>query len=87
MKNLIRNYPFLNVVIKELDLPCAKSGEVLVVFSTGAYNSSMSSNYNRIPRPASVLVSNGQAELIHRRETTEDLLQLDVLPDRFIAIN
>ena len=47
----------------------------------------MSSNYNRIPRPATVIVVEGFAELIQRRELPEDLLQLDVLPDRFISKN
>ena len=60
-----------------------KLSDVLVVFGTGAYNFSMSSNYNRIPRPAGVLVLNGQAELVQRRELPEDLLRYDLLPDRF----
>ncbi len=72
-----------DLLLKDLALPVTKSGEVLVVFSTGAYNSSMSSNYNRIPRPAGVLVNNGESELIQRRESPEDLLRFDVLPERF----
>ena len=44
----------------------------------------MSSNYNRIPRPAALLVSNGEAEIIQKRESPIDLLRYDVLPDRFI---
>ena len=55
---------------------------MLVVFSTGAYNASMGSNYNRIPRPAAVLVGGGEAELVQRREQPEDLLRYDVLPTR-----
>jgi len=42
----------------------------------------MSSNYNRIPRPAAVLVHDGSAEVIQRRETSEDLLRYDTLPTR-----
>ena len=53
-------------------------------FGTGAYNNSMSSNYNRIPKPAAVLVFDGEAEIIQRRESPQDLLKYDVLPDRFI---
>ena len=44
----------------------------------------MSSNYNRIPKPATILVCNGEAEIIQRRENPLDLLKYDVLPDRFI---
>ena len=76
-----------DVLLKDYPLPPCECGDVLCVFGTGAYNFSMSSNYNRIPRPASVILSNGHSELIQRRESPEDLLQLDVLPDRFIAIN
>ena len=47
----------------------------------------MSSNYNRIPRPAALLVSNGEAEIIQKRENPIDLLKYDVLPDRFIKQN
>lgn len=75
-----------DVLIKDLALPKASSGEVLVVFATGAYNASMSSNYNRIPRPAAVLVRDGQADLVQRREQPEDLLRYDVLPERFMAV-
>ncbi|WP_269625146.1 diaminopimelate decarboxylase [Prochlorococcus marinus] len=73
-----------DVLLKDFLLPSCKSGDFLAVFGTGAYNYSMSSNYNRIPRPATVLVGKGSAELMQRRELPEDLLQLDVLPDRFI---
>ena len=71
-----------DVLLKELALPPSSSGDVLVVLATGAYNAAMSSNYNRIPRPAAVLVQDGQADLIQRREQPEDLLRLDVLPER-----
>ena len=73
-----------DVLFKDLVLGECKAGDLLCVFGTGAYNNSMSSNYNRIPRPAALVVSDGNAELIQRRETSEDLLKMDVLPDRFI---
>ncbi len=76
-----------DVLLKDFLLPSCKSGDFLAVFGTGAYNYSMSSNYNRIPRPATIMVSKGSAELTQRRELPEDLLQLDVLPDRFITKN
>jgi diaminopimelate decarboxylase len=70
------------VLLKDVLLPPATSGDVLAVLATGAYNASMSSNYNRIPRPAAVLVTGGQADLVQRREQPEDLLRYDVLPSR-----
>ena len=74
-----------DVLLKDYPLPAFSSGDILSVFGTGAYNSSMSSNYNRIPKPATVLVSNGKADLIQKRQLPEDLLRYDILPDRFIA--
>lgn len=71
-----------DVLLKDLSLPLSVSGDVLVVLATGAYNASMSSNYNRIPRPAAVLVHDGDADLIQRRERPEDLLRYDDLPAR-----
>ncbi|WP_409270525.1 diaminopimelate decarboxylase [Neobacillus sp. SCS-31] len=62
------------------DLPLPESGqeEILAVFCTGAYGYSMANNYNRIPRPAVVFVENGEASLVVKRETYEDLLQYDL---------
>ena len=71
-----------DVLLRDVSLPAAHAGEVLAVFATGAYNASMSSNYNRIPRPAAVLVHDGIADLVQRREQPEDLLRFDVLPVR-----
>ncbi|MEC8215173.1 MAG: diaminopimelate decarboxylase [Cyanobacteriota bacterium] len=75
-----------DVLLKDLPMPSSRSGDVVVVFGTGAYNASMSSNYNRIPRPAAVLVQGGQSELVQRREQPDDLLRYDVLPERFRAV-
>jgi diaminopimelate decarboxylase len=75
-----------DVLLKDLPFPTCCSGEVLVVLATGAYNLSMSSNYNRIPRPAAVLVHQGEAELIQRREQPEDLLRYDLMPDRLRSL-
>ncbi len=58
------------------------TGDLLAVLSTGAYNYAMASNYNRFCRPAMVLVRDGQADLIVRRETLEDLVRCDVIPSR-----
>ncbi len=73
-----------DVLFKELELGNCQTGDLICVFGTGAYNISMSSNYNRIPRPAALLVFNGEAEIIQKRESPHDLLKYDVLPDRFI---
>ncbi|MEL6333523.1 MAG: diaminopimelate decarboxylase, partial [Cyanobacteria bacterium J06626_26] len=70
-----------DVVIHDAILPVLDSGEIVVVPATGAYNYSMSSNYNRVPRPAAVLVNEGKADLILRRETYEDLVRHDCLPE------
>ncbi|MDE1549119.1 diaminopimelate decarboxylase [Jeotgalibaca caeni] len=67
-----------DVLIKEVDLPKAAPGDLLVIPSTGAYNYSMSSNYNRIPRPAVVFVENGEARVAVKRETYADLLRNDM---------
>lgn len=55
-----------------------QSGDILAVLSTGAYNYSMASNYNRNPRPACVMVSKGKSRVIIRRETYEDLVLNDL---------
>ncbi len=73
-----------DVLIKDIQLPVTAAGDILVVPCTGAYNYSMASNYNRMPKPAAVLVGNGEANLIIRRETYEDLLRQDCLPERLI---
>ena len=59
-------------------MPEIKVGDTLAVLATGAYNYSMASNYNRIPRPAVVAVSNGEAKVVVKRETYEDLIRNDV---------
>ena len=70
-----------DVLLHDVPLPPVASGDLLAVFATGAYNASMASNYNRIPRPAAVLAHGGQAHLVQRRETNQDLLRWDVLPE------
>jgi diaminopimelate decarboxylase len=67
-----------DVLIDRVALPEPRRGDVLAVPATGAYTLGMGSNYNGVPRPAAVLVSGGQARLIRRRETLDDLLGLEV---------
>jgi diaminopimelate decarboxylase len=71
-----------DVLIKDASLPVTVAGDILVVPVTGAYNYSMASNYNRITKPAAVLVKDGIAEVIIDRETWADLLRFDQLPAR-----
>ena len=67
-----------DVLIDDVRLPAPRRGDLLAVPATGAYTLAMSSNYNGVPRPAAVLVRRGAARLIRRRETSEDLLALEV---------
>ncbi len=66
-----------DVLIEEAELPRLTAGDVLAVAATGAYTASMASNYNAIPRPAAVMVEDGTARQIVRRETIADLLSRD----------
>ena len=67
-----------DVLIEQAPLPAPRPGDVLVVAATGAYSASMASTYNALPRPAAVLVADGDARTIVRRETVGDLLILQV---------
>ncbi|MFB7804762.1 diaminopimelate decarboxylase, partial [Bacillus subtilis] len=67
-----------DMLIWDIDLPEVKEGDLLAVFCTGAYGYSMANNYNRIPRPAVVFVENGEAHLVVKRETYEDIVKLDL---------
>ena len=62
-----------NVMLQKIEV-----GDTLAVLATGAYNYSMASNYNRIPRPAMISVSNGEAKVVIKRETYEDLIKNDL---------
>lgn len=68
-----------DILIRDIKLPEVAAGDLLAVLCTGAYGYSMSSNYNRVPRPAMVLVNNGAATLMLRRETYDDLIRNDVI--------
>ena len=66
----------------DFNLPKARTGDLIAVLSTGAYNYSMASNYNRNFIPAAVLVKDGKADYIVKPQTYEDLVRNDVIPDR-----
>lgn len=67
-----------DLLAKDLMLSQTSVGDTLAVLATGAYNYSMASNYNRIPRPAVVAVSDGKARVVVKRESYEDLVRNDL---------
>ena len=68
-----------DILIRDIDLPADLiPGDLIAIPATGAYNRSMASNYNHVPRPPVISVRNGEAKVIVRRETYEDLLRLEV---------
>jgi diaminopimelate decarboxylase len=62
-------------------IPNVRVGDILALFDTGAYQEVSMSNFNAMPRPATVLVTDDQASIIRRRETEADVLGRDVLPE------
>ena len=71
-----------DILIEDITLPKLDEGDILCVYNTGAYNYSMASNYNRVEKPAMVLVNDGKSEIIVNRETLDDLIRCDVIPVR-----
>lgn len=67
-----------DIIIKDSVMTKAETGDILAVATTGAYNYSMASNYNRLRKPAVVLVKDGKSKLLVRRETYEDLVRTDM---------
>ena len=68
-----------DTIIEKCHLPKINSGDIVAVMSTGAYNYSMASNYNRIPRPPVVMVKDGESKIIIKRETYDDIIKNDVM--------
>ena len=66
-----------DVLIDDVMLPSPRRGDLLAVPATGAYTLAMASNYNGVGRPAAVLVRDREARLVRRRETIDDLLDLE----------
>jgi diaminopimelate decarboxylase len=67
-----------DVLIWDAELPRVVPGDLIAIPVAGAYQLPMASNYNLIPRPAVVLVRDGSARLIRRRETIEDMLRCEM---------
>ena len=70
-----------DVLVKDVALPRTQPGDLVAIPCSGAYNLAMESNYNLAQRPAVVFVQDGVARLTRRRQTYDDLLALDVLPE------
>jgi diaminopimelate decarboxylase len=68
-----------DVLIKDIELPVLRAGDVLALPASGAYCLPMASNYNLSPRPPVVLLRDGHARLVRRRETYEDLMRTEML--------
>ncbi|HEX4744757.1 MAG TPA: diaminopimelate decarboxylase [Candidatus Limnocylindria bacterium] len=66
-----------DILIQRVRLPLPRPGDLIAIPSAGAYQLSMASNYNMAPRPAVVVVADGKARLVRRRETYDDLLRGD----------
>lgn len=71
-----------DMLIWNINLPRVSSGDILAISCTGAYSYSMASNYNSLGKPAVVLVQNGKADLIIRRQTYQDIISNQVIPQR-----
>lgn len=74
-----------DVMVPSEPLPELDEGDVLAFLDTGAYQDASASNFNALPRPATVLIHGGQAELIKRAETIDDVFVRDVIPARLLA--
>lgn len=68
-----------DILLSDIEIPNPITGDILAVLSTGAYGYSMSSNYNKIPKAAVVLVKGGEARLICRRQSFEDIISSEIM--------
>ena len=68
-----------DILITHANIMDIESGDILITASTGAYGYSMASNYNKIPKPAVVMVSNGESNLVCKRQTYDELLELELI--------
>lgn len=67
-----------DILLNNVEISKVKSGDILAVLTTGAYGYSMSSNYNKIPKPAVVVVNEKKTKLICRRQTFEDIIENEI---------
>ena len=72
-----------DILAKDVNLPVIEEGDIICFYDTGAYGYSTSINYNKVLKPAAVLVNNGKSDIIISRQTYEQLCETDVIPERF----
>ena len=63
---------------ENVNIPDVKRGDILAVLATGAYNYSMASNYNRLPKPAMIMTKNGEHRIVVKRESYQDLMSNEI---------
>lgn len=68
-----------DILVKDINLASAHPGDIIAIPVCGAYSIPMASNYNALPKPAIVMVKEGRAHLIRRRETYQDVMNLDLI--------
>lgn len=68
-----------DILLNDIEIPRVKSGDILAVLTTGAYGYSMANNYNKIPKPPVVLINNGDAKLICKRQTFEEVIENEIM--------
>ena len=73
---------YADQIVLGAELPEVQEGDVIALLETGAYQESSASNFNALPRPATVLVSGAEAEIVKSAETSEDVYARDRVPDR-----
>jgi diaminopimelate decarboxylase len=71
-----------DVIGSAIELPEVVVGDVVAILDTGAYQDAASSNFNALPRPATILVHGDEAEVVKRAETVDDVFRRDVVPER-----
>jgi diaminopimelate decarboxylase len=76
---------YADQIVLGAELPEVEPGDVVAILEAGAYQESSASNFNALPRPASVLVRGDHAELIKRSETIDEIYARDVVPDRLLG--
>ena len=73
-----------DILIKDAHVADLRRGDIFAVLSTGAYNYSMASNYNKNPIPATVLVKDGKSQLIVKRQSYEQMIENEIIPESLI---
>jgi diaminopimelate decarboxylase len=68
-----------DILLNNVEIPEARSGDILAVLTTGAYGYSMANNYNKIPKPPVIIVNNGDVKLICKRQTFEEVIENEIM--------